>query len=217
MSSATNEINEIAIFDFDGTLSKRDTLLHFLIEVSIGSFAQIKKNIFPTTKSFILYLLNSSKDYDLKDRLKEAIFELFLTGKSLEEIEEISRHYAKRILTKKMHTPMVEKLNYHKSQGHSIMIISASPEIYIKYVAKLLEVDFVAGTKLEVNPQGILTGKILGRNCKRDEKRLRFEKQFPIRPNKIWAYGNSEGDKELLSMANFPTLVRNKPLFRRPR
>lgn len=204
------KVDEIAVFDFDGTLSKRDTLFRFLIEVSDGSFAQIKKNIFPTAKSFVLYLLDTSKESDLKNRFKEAILELFLTGKPVEEVEEISRHYAKRISTKKMRMSMVEKLNDHKSKGHTTMIISASPEIYVKYVARLLGVDYVAGTKLEVGPQGVLTGKMLGPNCKGREKCVRFEQQFPLRPAKIWAYGNSEGDKELLSMADFPTLITNK-------
>jgi len=102
---------------------------------------------------------------------------------------------------------MVDRLKWHRGQGHTVVIVSASYEDYLCPVAEHLEVDAVLATRLEVGSDGVLTGGLLGRNCRADEKVHRLHawmRDAGINPNDatVWAYGDSAGDRELLAAAD---------------
>ena len=74
----------------------------------------------------------------------------------------------------------------------------------------LLEVDAVICTELE-QVDGLYTGALIGRNCRRAEKRERLqawlaEAGLP-ESSVVYAYGDSAGDTELLAMAQHAVWV----------
>ena len=93
-------------------------------------------------------------------------------------------------------------------QGHDIVIVSASPEIYVSVVAEHFAAQGALGTRLAVDPLGNLTGGYLGKNCRGSEKMRRLRewidsRQYGVEPV-VYAYGNSRGDRRMLKGATHP-------------
>jgi HAD superfamily phosphoserine phosphatase-like hydrolase len=112
------------------------------------------------------------------------------------------------------------RLEWHRAQGHRIVIVSASLEYYVGPVGDELGVDAVVATRLEVGADGRLTGRYDGRNCRGAQKVARLEQWMEASSGDdqaragthagraghatpfLWAYGNSAGDRRLLSAAD---------------
>jgi phosphatidylglycerophosphatase C len=103
------------------------------------------------------------------------------------------------------------RMEWHAAQGHHVVIVSASPEIYVWPAGEQLGVDGVVATRLAVGGGGLLTGGYEGKNCRGAEKYARLVGH--LRANGLlttnggeqpvlWAYGNSRGDLRLLNAAD---------------
>jgi HAD superfamily hydrolase (TIGR01490 family) len=96
-------------------------------------------------------------------------------------------------------------LRWHASEGHEIVIVSASLDVYLAEVARQLDVTAVLCTTLEVDREtGVVTGRLVGGNCRGPEKATRLRGHLALggAPAQLWAYGDSSGDRELLAMAH---------------
>ena len=85
--------------------------------------------------------------------------------------------------------------------------MSASLGVYLETVGRLLGVDAVLSTELEVDAAGTCTGRMLGGNCRGAEKARRLRAYLQSDDVEVWAYGDSAGDTELLAMADHPIRV----------
>ena len=95
----------------------------------------------------------------------------------------------------------MEKIRWHKKQGHKVVVVSASIECWLKPWCDENNLDLIA-TKLGVE-DGIVTGRFLTKNCYGIEKEIRVKEQYNLNEyDYVYAYGDSHGDKELLALAN---------------
>ena len=95
----------------------------------------------------------------------------------------------------------MRKINWHKSQNHTIVIVAASLEAYLKDWCNIHSIELIA-TYLEVN-NGKLTGKLGSRNCYGIEKVHCICEKYDLNNfNSIYVYGDSRGDKEMLAIAH---------------
>ncbi|MEI8127711.1 MAG: HAD-IB family phosphatase, partial [Actinomycetota bacterium] len=88
-----------------------------------------------------------------------------------------------------------------------VVIVSASPEIYVQRVAEILGAHHAIGTRLAVNEKGQLGGGYDGANCRGAEKFRRLHAWLKENDSvdgkvELYAYGNSRGDRRLLAAAN---------------
>jgi phosphatidylglycerophosphatase C len=180
----------VAAFDLDGTLTEGGSVFPWLRRVagSGTTYWAVLRLIVP----LIIGALRSSQ---WADRAKERLFNKLLRGRDEEQIREASREFANDHLAHKERTRIIERLKWHQAQGHDVLIVSASPQLYVDVVAEMLHADGALGTRLAVDPIGRLTGGYLGKNCRGTEKMRR-----PV----IYAYGNSRGDRRLLAGATYP-------------
>jgi phosphatidylglycerophosphatase C len=112
---------------------------------------------------------------------------------------------------------LLSRLAWHREQGHDVVIVSASPQIYVDVMTEALNANGGLGTRLAVDPRGRLTGGYLGKNCRGTEKLRRLDEWIAQRhyptPPVIFAYGNSRGDRRLLSAASHPFNVGRLGVF----
>jgi len=103
-------------------------------------------------------------------------------------------------------------MRWHQDQGHVVILVSASLGVYLHPLGDLLEVDAVLCTELE-EMDGLLTGKLVGQNCRGREKASRVQKWCQdsgiATEDLVYAYGDSSGDTELLELFSEPTWVND--------
>lgn len=192
----------VAAFDLDGTLTEGGSVFPWLRHLS-GSPALFRA----ASRLAGPLLVGAIRSGASADAAKERLFRALLAGRDYEEVLEISRQFELEHLAQKARPYALSRLNWHLEKGHDVVIVSASPQLYVDVVAQSLGATGALGTRLAVDPLGKLTGGYLGKNCRGSEKLRRLsewidERDYPSEPE-IYAYGNSRGDKRMLRGATF--------------
>lgn len=186
----------IAVFDFDGTLTTKDTLLEFI------KFACGKKAF------YIGFLLHSPLLIWMKLgiypnwKAKQKVFSWFFKGMPYTTFTKHGEDFAKGIKTIIKETTLAI-LRKHQSEGADIYVISASVDEWVRPFCMQLGVKDVIATQIETDSKGILTGRFTSPNCYGEEKVRRFLEIEPSRSEyNLYAYGDSRGDKEMILFAD---------------
>lgn len=196
----------IAAFDFDGTLTRRDTFAGFLREVA-GMRALLGASLADLPRLALAAAGRGSRD-DAKQRMLSRLF----TGLPADEVATLGRAYGTRLAEAALRPGALAWLRRHRDLGHEIVIVSASLDSYLTEVGHRLGVDAVLSTTLEVGDDGLLTGRMLGPNCRGAEKVARLTAHLGGERDGVvvWAYGDSAGDRELLAFADHPFRVERR-------
>jgi phosphatidylglycerophosphatase C len=139
------------------------------------------------------------------DQAKERLFVRTLAGESLSRVEQVSDRFARDHLDRHRRPEVQERFDWHRRRGDRVVIVSASPEVYVAVAGKDLGADGVVATRLAVDDHGVLTGHYQGANCRGEEKLRRLREWIGDRgpePGRLWAYGNSRGDLRMLQAAD---------------
>ena len=186
---------KVFAFDFDGTLTTRDTLIEF-IRYTKGNVA-LCFGFLLYSPLLILMKIHLYPNYKVKQR----IFSFFFKGMNVGNFDEVCRRFAtdnRKLLRK---NGMIE-MQKAQTDGAKILIVSASIDNWVTAFFNDMENVVVVGTKIEVK-DGKLTGCFLTRNCYGSEKVNRIKEIFPKREEyKLTAFGDSRGDKEMLDYAD---------------
>jgi HAD superfamily hydrolase (TIGR01490 family) len=187
---------EIAVFDFDGTITQKDTFLQFITH-SKGRRSLII-GLFRYSHLIVLLKLKLYPNW----KVKQKIFSFFFKGITNKEFQKWCISFADEI-DKSVRTRALEKIYLHQKNAVVVSIVSASIENWIIPWAAQKGIDYVIGTKIEVDEKGMITGRFLSMNCYGQEKCNRLLEIFPDRKSyKLYAYGDSRGDREILKLAD---------------
>lgn len=186
----------IAVFDFDGTLTRRDSLLPFLqMAAGRGRFCWGLIRMSPVLAAYALKLMPNW-------RAKEALLAHFFGGWHEQKLQQIGQRFAHQYIQKLLRPDAMKRLQWHQAHGHPTVLLSASLETYLFPWGRAMGFDQIIGTQLETHA-GIVTGRFNGKNCYGPEKVNRLEATLGnLSHFDIYAYGDSRGDKELLTVAN---------------
>ena len=189
----------IAAFDFDGTLVPGDSLPRYLTRL-IGRrrFAAVLSASGPAMLAG--YRLAG------RDGAKAALLLRAVAGIEAERAVEVGESFA-AVLAGEIRASMAGRVAWHRDQGHNLVLVSASLGLYLQPFGRLTGFDEVIATALEVDPGGRLTGRILGANVRAEQKAVLLRELVGDEPAILWAYGDSRGDREMLAMADHPTLL----------
>lgn len=194
----------VAAFDFDGTLTRSDSVVPFLRAMS-GS-RPLWLRLVP--KLHRVVLAGARRD---RDRLRAIATAAVFRGMPAAEVEARAVEYGEQLLSR-IRDDTLARLGWHRDQGHHVVIVSASYELYVRVVADRLGAGYVA-TRLATGPDGACTGALDGGNCRAAAKVRRLDAWLAERGMaregvELWAYGDSAGDRELLAVADHPVWVR---------
>lgn len=187
----------VAAFDFDGTITKRDTFIPFaLFVVGLKKWLRVLIRLIPSAALFLFRAIS-------RKELKERALTLFFKGMPYKDLQKQADEFAKELLPRFVKKKALKTLEWHQEQGHKIVIISASPELYLIPWARPLKIDNVIASRLEVDDGKKITGRLVGLNCRGAEKVRRLKELMGGEKNyELYAYGDSQGDRELLSFAD---------------
>ena len=186
----------VAVFDFDGTITTKDTLLEF-IRFTKGGF-HFLWGLILFSPLLIAYKLRLYPNWKVKQKL----FSYFFKGMKLYDFDQLCKdffHHASGLIR----TEAQAAVQRHIEAGDSLVIISAGIENWVRPFAEQLNIPFVLCTEIETNSAGCLTGYFSTPNCYGDEKIKRLLKLFPDREDYyLIVYGDSSGDRELMNYAD---------------
>ena len=190
----------IAAFDFDGTMTTRDSFPSFL-SFAAGKWATAKKliSLSPQFAGFLIHKIS-------RQEVKEAVLKIFFEGIPLEQLQELGMSFARSSNMAKLLRPeALKRLDWHLRQGHHCILISASINAYLDPWSRQKGFSDAICSQLAVDENGNATGLLEGLNCWGPEKTRRLiELAGPKGDYTLYAYGDSRGDQELLEMADYP-------------
>lgn len=202
----------VAAFDLDGTLTEGGSVFAWL--KAIAGRGRAWRAALSLAGPLAVGALRSSR---WADNAKERLFKKLLAGLDELDVATRSRAFALAHLEHEGRALLLARLTWHLDQGHDVVIISASPQLYVDVLSEQLRAASGLGTRLALDPRGRLTGGYLGKNCRGTEKLRRLDEWIAQRhyrtPPVVVAYGNSRGDRRLLSAASYPFNVGKLGVF----
>lgn len=180
------------IYDFDDTIYTGDTMIDILKYSIVRHPFLVLSSILKTIKYYLRYKNKKAPFENVKENLLSFLFKI----KNREE-------YINKFIESKKHK--IKKW-YLENQKEDDIIISASYELWIKPFCNKIGIKNVIATITDEN------GKILGKNCKREEKVRRLYEEFPnIKVNE--SYSDSKTDIPMLEIAKKPFIVEKNNLI----
>jgi phosphatidylglycerophosphatase C len=185
---------KIAFFDFDGTITTKDTMLE-VIKYQKG------KALF-----YVGFLINAPVLIGLKTKrvtnqiAKERILEFFFGGTELLAFQALCDFFCINILPSLIRPKAIEEIKRLQESGFEVVIVSASAENWIKEWCNSAGLKLIA-SELEIKDK-MLTGKLNGLNCHGQEKVSRIKSLYDLSQyDEVYCYGDSSGDKPMLALA----------------
>ena len=194
-------MKKIVAFDFDGTLTSKDTLLEFI------RFAKGSKGFWLGFLRYAHLLVLMKLGLYPNWKVKQKVFAHFFEGMRIETFDELCRRFAQNQQYLLFRPKGIETLYQALNDGVEVIIVSASIDNWVRPFFENLSTQnnqniLILGTQIEVK-DGHLTGRFLTKNCYGQEKVNRILARYPNREDyHLTAYGDSRGDKELLAFAD---------------
>ena len=189
-------MKKIYAFDFDGTLTKRDSLIVFLL------FAKGWKEFLKCFALHLHFLVAMKLGLADSGKVKEKIFSYYFKGMPETMFDDLCERFAsshKHIVREKGMKKVQEAM---REEDSTVMIVSASINNWVAPFFKEMPRIEIFCTRIEV-VNGALTGRFLSANCRKQEKVRRI---LALHPNRkayyLTAYGDSSGDTEMLNFAD---------------
>lgn len=184
----------LALFDFDGTITTGDSFKAFVFHaVERGRFVRGTLRLSPLILGYYLRVVPAT-------RLRAAIVRAGFRGRGVAEVNELGGRYARR-LPAMVRPHALERIEWHKARGDTVVVVSASLEPYLRPWCESLGLELIC-TELEVK-DGVLTGEYAGGDCTGVQKAARVRARYDLsRYSEIYAYGDTAEDSALLELGS---------------
>lgn len=186
----------IAFFDFDGTITTKDTLLE-IIRYQKGNVA-FYLGFLLCSPFLVLYKLKIISN----QAAKEITLRLFFGKTSVNGFQQRCNAFEEDILPALLRSKALAEIKKLKAANADVVIVSASAENWLRQWCAKNQLQLIA-TRLETKNDR-LTGRIEGINCHGQEKLRRITALYDLSQyDEIYCYGDTKGDKPMLSLATF--------------
>ncbi|WED42065.1 HAD-IB family hydrolase [Legionella cardiaca] len=197
MSGKLEEAQPVAIFDFDGTITRKSTTVPFLRFVFGVSFlARLSCQL----HSLLLYYC---RIIDI-DELNQIIVQSFFKNLSRDYLFHQGQNFSEKILPSLIRESAFQRIKWHKSQGHYCILATSAYDLYTEHWSKTNCFNDLVSTKIAFDERWQATGTLDGKSCYGKEKLQRVLELIGDKPRIVYAYGDSAGDKAILDYATYP-------------
>ncbi|RDI97147.1 HAD family hydrolase [Dyella solisilvae] len=185
----------LALFDFDGTITTREMFRPFLEFAAsrrrrlVGGLA-----LAPMVAGYKLGLVSANL-------MRASAVRLGLAGRRATDAQEQGRRFAQDILPGVLREQALERIHWHKSQGDRVVVVSGALDVYLSHWCRQHGLELLC-SELEVRG-GRFTGRYRGAQCVRDEKPRRVHAAYDVATYPVvYAYGDTPEDFDLLRIAH---------------
>ena len=187
----------LVAFDFDGTLTWKDSFMAFLRwRAGARRYAAGMARLAPSAFAYL-----GHRD---RERLKIRAVREFLAGTPRDQLEGEAQRFATQRSRRLLRPDAVQVWKRWQGQGARLVIVTASPDIIVAPFARGLGAERLIGTRLAFDDHDRVTGDFIGPNCRGPEKVVRLHEAFGEDVVLEAAYGDTDGDREMLAMTEQP-------------
>lgn len=192
----------LVLFDFDGTLSKKDTYPQFILFAK-GTFVGLLGFVL-FSPLIILYKLKVVSGSILKQKMTSYFFK----GMDEADLKKKGDAFITALTSKgAFNTTIVAMMEEHLANSHEVCIVSASLDCWIEPFSRRRKVNFLCTELLFT--EGKFSGNLKTPNCNGADKMRRIRERYDLKDySSVIAYGNSSGDSEMFSLANKVNFVK---------
>lgn len=185
----------LVLFDFDGTISLTDSTYGFYRFLYKSTILFLYNHYF----SIFQYVLSHRLNLISYVTLKSIRLDKHTSRFNDIELSMLSEEYYIQCFAKLLNPRALERIHWHKSQGHELWVISASFDFLLQRWAKENDFNIIANETLVNN----LRRQIKGVDVNYEAKVAYLKEKVNLKNySEIYAYGDSEGDMALLNIAN---------------
>jgi HAD superfamily hydrolase (TIGR01490 family) len=186
----------LALFDFDGTISSKDSFLYFL-RYTHGP-AAIMYNVISVLPFMVAFKLGLMSN----EAAKRKLFAAFYRGTTKKQFDLWTHGFLTEI-NSYIKPKAMDRLEWHKERGDRVIVISAGFDLILSHWCDQEGIELIA-TIIDVD-ENVITGSFKGRNCYGIEKVNRIKALLDLSEYEpIYAYGDSSGDLEMMKISNNP-------------
>ncbi len=187
----------IAFFDFDGTITTKDTMLE-LARFTAGNF-----RYFAGMAAISPWLIAMKFSLVSKISAKEKLLTYFFAGMPVDEFDKKCQEFTTQMLPALIKKEAMAAIDAHRASDTAVVVVSASAENWVAPWCKQNNIQCIA-SRLELVDKK-LTGKLYGENCNGIEKVSRIKELFNLADfNNVYCYGDTGGDTDMLAIATHP-------------
>ena len=188
--------DKLALFDFDGTLYKHDSILSFCL------FYYRKKPLRIWRVIMQVYAWVLWKRKRINTSTFKSKFICFIASDSELEVNRMASQFWKNKDT--FNQELMSALKNCQAENLCVVVVSASPDLFILPACEKLGIKHVISTTLRIHEDGYT----LGTNCRGSEKTIRLRAVFPTQ-RIVRAYSDNTDDLPLLQAAEQGFLIKN--------
>ena len=193
---------QLALFDLDGTITRHDTLIQYVL----GYLKSRPWRLFGFLLVLPMALLHLLRIVD-RGALKASLIHWTLGGSTREELEAWNARFVPALLAGGLFRDALERIAQHRQSGDVLVLMSASPDLYVPAIARELGFSETTCTGVRWNGDR-LHGALTTANCRGEEKARRLELLRASHPNlPTVAYGNADSDIPHLKLVDRGVLV----------
>lgn len=185
----------IALFDFDGTITSDDTFSKFIkCTLSKSKLARGYFILAPWIAGYRLGLVSGTQ-------ARKKIVNFVYSGEKVADFKKMGESYAQEVIPGLVREMALQRIQWHLEQGDKVVVVSASLDFYLEPWCRQHGLDLICSS-LETQGER-LTGNYARGDCAGAEKRIRVLEAYDLKKyDKVYAYGDTKEDDELLSLAD---------------
>lgn len=195
--SRTDGQRGLAVFDLDGTITRHDTLLPWLVALLLRHPWRLPRLVM-ALPAIGGYLLGRGD----RGGLKGAMIHAVLGGLPRERVAALTAGYVPRVLAHGLFAEAAQRIDWHRARGDRLLLMSASPDLYVPRIAAALGFDDCICTTVRWHADGRLDGRLASANRRGAEKTRCLRGYLATHPAaQVFAYGNSSADLDHMRLA----------------
>lgn len=194
-------MKKIAFFDFDGTITSRDTFIDFALfyKGKTGFVISFLKSI-PSLIKWKLRIVSNSE-------AKQNLFNHLFKNESIESFNSKCQEFSIKI-EEMLREDTMKRISEYRTQNIPVVIVTASISNWIYPWALKNGISKVLATEIEVNKEGFLTGNFSTPNCHGEEKVARIKTEYPnLEAYETYAFGDSKADIPMIQSCKFGQII----------
>lgn len=185
----------LALFDFDGTITTREMFADFLDFAVPGLRLRVGKVLLaPLVMAYKAGLVSAVST-------RACVVQVAFRGADQTRLEQLGERFAMQQLPAVVRPDVMQRIDWHRACGDRVVVVSGAFDLYLRHWCQTQQLELLCSS-LQMHA-GRCTGRYQGAQCAGPEKARRIRElcrleDYPV----VYAYGDTQEDLDMLALAH---------------